>query len=397
MTNLQAAISAGDIVGAVTGLCVFGLIIAVTVKKAEDPARMVFKWVLTAGIVGYMAWGVAPALLAAPQVALPYGVLCSLGLAVIWCRNLIGLVASPLAGLFDGGNIPPDPKPAYSIAQSRQKQGRYLEAVEEIQKQLEKFPTDFEGHLLLAQIQAENLNDMESADLTIQRLCSQPNHAPKNITFALYSLADWYLAVAQDIEGAHRALEQLIALLPETEYALRAAQRIGHLSNLEQKTFTVSEGIQNMGLMKDPAPVQPHEEGPAEQAARYVKHLDEHPLDTDARERLAVLYADHYGRLDLATAELEQLIVQPNQPAKLVVRWLNLLADLQVRGGTDYDSVRDTLQRIIERDPKGWSAEIAAKRLALLGLELKGQQRKAGIKMGTYEQNIGLRSVRGVK
>jgi hypothetical protein len=96
--------------------------------------------------------------------------------------------------------------------------------------------------------------------------------------------------------------------------------------------------------------------------------------------------------LELATGELEQLIQQPNQPAKLVVHWLNLLADLQVRHGADYDTVKQTLQRIVDLDPRLPAAEIARHRLALLKLELKANEGKQAIKMGTYEQNIGLKS-----
>ena len=60
--------------------------------------------------------------------------------------------------------------------------------------------------------------------------------------------------------------------------------------------------------------VTPAEADPEQVAAECVKHLEQHPLDTEARERLAVIYADHYGRLDLAAGELEQMIGQP-QPA----------------------------------------------------------------------------------
>jgi len=125
-----------------------------------------------------------------------------------------------------------------------------------------------------------------------------------------------------------------------------------------------------------------------------VKHLEQHPLDTEERENLAVIYADHYERLDLATGELEQLIGQPNQPAKLVAHWLNLLADLQVRHGADYETVYQTLQRIIDRDPNVAAAEIARHRQGLLKLELKANEKKQAVKMGTYEQNIGLKQGR---
>ncbi len=88
------------------------------------------------------------------------------------------------------------------------------------------------------------------------------------------------------------------------------------------------------------------------------------------------------------------MIQQPNQPARLVVRWLNLLADWQVRGGADYDTVRQTLQRIIDREPRLAAAEIARKRLELLKLEFKAKEKNQPVKLGVYEQNIGLKGSR---
>jgi hypothetical protein len=93
----------------------------------------------------------------------------------------------------------------------------------------------------------------------------------------------------------------------------------------------------------------------------------------------------------LAADQLEQLIQQPNQPAKNIVRWLNLLADLQIRGGLDYESIRATLQRIIDRAPNLAAAQNARQRIELLKLELKGKQKNESVKMGTYEQNLGLK------
>jgi len=123
-----------------------------------------------------------------------------------------------------------------------------------------------------------------------------------------------------------------------------------------------------------------------------VKHLEQHPLDSEAREKLAVLYATHYRRLDMATNELEQLINEPNQPPKRVAHWLNLLADLQLRGGADYDTVRPTLEKIIEQFPGLPVAALAQSRLAHLKLEIKGRKEETpGVKLGVYEQNIGLK------
>ena len=378
-----------------------GWLMVYTIRKAEDPARMVFKWVLTIVVMFLMFWQAFPLAGKGGLVAftgLSYAMIYSLILAITWRHNLGGLIAKPFASLYDGGDLEVEPRPAYSIAQTRQKQGKYPEAIAEIRKQLDRFPTDFEGHMMLAQIQAENLKDLPGAELTIQRLCSQPGHAQKNIAFALYSLADWFLKIGQDREGAQRALEQIPLLLPETEYALTAAQRIAHLGEpemllpaRERRKFFVTEGPRNLGLIKGGRADGPAEKSPADLALEHVRHLEQHPMDTEAREKLAIIYADHYDRLDLALDQLEQMILLPNQPHRLIVRWLNQFADLQIRSGVDYESVKATLQRIVDLSPNVAAAEIARKRIDLLKLELKAQQSKQAIKLGTYEQNLGLK------
>jgi len=369
-----------------------------TIRNAEEPKRMAIKWAISLPLAALIVLSLkllgplAPFLIA----------LCGIVLSYLWTPHLGSLVSSPLTSLFDGGNTPPDPRPAYSIAMARQKQGNYLEAVAEIRRQLHRFPTDLEGHLLLAEILAEHLGDLPGAESTIQHFVAQSGHAPKNIAFALYSLADWHLRFSQDREAARRALQKIIDLLPESEFALGAAQRLGHLGDAEmllnphdRKKFAVLEGVKNLGLLQ--AREHPHivETDPGQAAAAYVKHLEQHPLDMEAREKLAVLYAGHFKRLDLAAGELEQMIAQPNQPPKLVVHWLNLLADLQIRAGGDYETVSQTLQRIIERVPNLAAAEMARNRLAILKLELKANAKTDGIKLGTYEQRLGLKSDAG--
>ena len=163
------------------------------------------------------------------------------------------------------------------------------------------------------------------------------------------------------------------------------------LATHERKKFAVTEGVRNLGLLRGQEHLKPAEPDPEKVAAECVKHLEQHPLDTEAREKLAVIYADHYGRLDLAAGELEQMIEQPNQPGRLVVHWLNLLADLQIRGGAGFDAAQQTLQRIVDRDPKAAAAEIALHRLALLKLEFKAKGKNQDVKLGSYEQNIGLK------
>ena len=286
------------------------------------------------------------------------------------------------------------------MAISKRKQGKFLEAVVEIRRQLACFPNDMEGVMLLAGIQAEDLKDLPSAEITLNHFCNQPHPPPKQFAAAMNHLADWQLKLAQDAEGARVALEKIIARFPDTEIALLAAQRIGHLTGTgthllaaqDRQSMAVPEGVKNIGLLKSSEHLRPNETSPEQLAADYVKHLEQHPLDTEIREQLAILYADHYQRLDLAANELEQMIDGPNQPAKRVAHWLNLLADLQIRHGADYDTVRQTLEKIVERFPDWAAAEMARSRLNRLKLELKGHAQGATVKLGVYEQNIGLKN-----
>jgi tetratricopeptide (TPR) repeat protein len=383
----------------IVGLGVVIFFIFWTCKKSEDPTGTLFKWVLTAGVLTFMVKVVAPMVgagdYAAAFVGVPLTAVCGLVLAIIWRHNLAGLVAKPFGALYDGGSAPPEPVPFYSVARARQKQGKYAEAVMEIRKQLSRFPNDVEGQLLIAQILAENLKDLPGAQAAIDHFCAQPGHAAKNIVFALYSMTDWHLSVGKDPDSARRCLERIVELFPDSEHSLAAAQRIAHIADpefaLEPKKFVVKEGA---FLTNTYARAEPSTEAPDDghdRIAELVHHLEQHPLDCEVREQLAVVYADHYGRLDLATEQLEEMIQQPGQTAKNVVRWLNLMADIQVRTGANLETVHATLQRIIDREPNLAAAELARNRIALLKLEMKGKEKSQAVQLGSYEQNIGLK------
>ena len=127
------------------------------------------------------------------------------------------------------------------------------------------------------------------------------------------------------------------------------------------------------------------------QLEEYLEHLKHYPLDCEIREHIAVMYADLYGRFDLAVEQLQQMIELPNQPMRNVVRWLNLLADIQVRLGADLLAVQATLHRIINLDSHAAAATLARNRISRLKLEIKGKEQSQALKIGSYEQNIGLK------
>jgi hypothetical protein len=75
-----------------------------------------------------------------------------------------------------------------------------------------------------------------------------------------------------------------------------------------------------------------------------------------------------------------------------VVHWLDLLATFQIELGADIVVVQSTLNIIIKRFPDLPAAEMAQRRLALLNNEFRGRRETSTVKLGVYEQNIGLKS-----
>jgi len=374
-----------------------------SVRRSDNRPKLILKWVLTGLVLLFVFKVVVPAFqgedVSDMLDALMWMLLCGGALVVIWKNSITDNFAKPLASVFDGGNEPPEPKPYYSVALTKRKLNQPHAAIAEIRAQLTRFPNDFEGVMLLASIQAEDLKDLSAVERTLDNFCDSAGAPPKQVAAAMNHLADWHLKLAQDTEAARAALGKICAWFPDTELSLQAAQRIAHLGDPakislaahDRPPTSMPESVKNVGLLASSAFLQPQGMNPGQQAAAYVKHLEQHPLDAEVREKLAVLYADHYRRLDLATGELKQLIEHPNQPARRVAHWLNLLADLQVRHGADYDTVRQTLETIVERFSNSALAERARNRLAHLKLELKGQQETPGVKLGVYEQRLGLK------
>lgn len=391
-----------------TAFSLFGVAFTVWIfwrllKRSDDPPKLIFKWIFTGVILWFVFADILPDF-AAGGIAAIFGLIKMLfvgvAMTITWRHSIIDLIANPIASLYDGGREEIEPKPYYSIALSKRKLNRPLEAVVAVREQLAKFPSDFEGVSLLAMIQAEDMKDLQSAEITFDHFCNLPDAPDKQVAAAWTQMADWHLKLAHDSDSARVSLGKIIAKYPDTGLSLAAAQRIAHLDGTvkqllaphDRRAMFLPEGVKSAGLRASMADLVPEETNPETLAADLVKHLELHPLDAEARERLAIIYARHYKRLDLATLELKQLAEQPNQPHKLVAHWLNLLADLQIHGGADYETVRDTLLKIVEMFPDLPVAQIARSRLDRLKLEFKGQSKPPENKtLGVYEQNIGLK------
>ena len=374
-------------------------------KNSYDPSALLFRWIITFVLIvgGYYAIDHIVGPNGGPMekvLGMFLGMFIGLILAGLWVPAIVGKVSDAIGSLYTGGNEPLPPQPFYSVAETRRKQHRFQEAIYEVQAELAKFPNDVKGQMLLASIQAEDLKDLPAAQLTIERFCAQPVHTPPHIAYALSTLADWHLK-AQDTDGAKAALEKIIALLPNTEQSNQAAQRIAHLASKEtllaaheHKPIHLQQGVRDLGLRSSTADLLKPEQDPAEVAGELALHLEQHPLDNEAREKLAAIYAEHYQRLDLAAEQIEQMVAAPNQTGKDVARWLNVLADLQLKHGADYDTIRATLQRIIDLFPELAAGQLAQQRIELLRLELKGKEKSQVVKLGSYEKDLGLKGPR---
>ncbi len=360
-------------------------------RSRDDPGRLIAKWVVSSLMILVIGAAALTAGPFAPLLVLPPSII----LAIMWAPNIGATLASPLTNAIDGGDVAPEEKALYSIAQSHRIHSRFPEAIAEIEKQLERYPQDFEGQMLLASIQVENLGNLAAAEAIIEQILEQKRHTPGQVFGALSTLADWHLKYGESRAAARADFERARQLFPNTDLALMASQRIASLSGegghkSEGHQIFVQVGSHEIGLHVAASPEPPQEESPATIAGNYVKHLKQHPDDWSTREKLAAIYMEHYHRLDMAVGELEQLIATPHQNSKNVVRWLNTIADYQV-AQSDIEAARKTLQRISDLYPRTAAATQADSRKVRL-MDTSKAKRSGGLVLGNYDKDIGLKS-----
>jgi len=369
-------------------------------KRTEDRPGLLFSWLVTLATGLFVVFVVGPVVgrfdWTAAFLGVPLAALAGWVMAVVWAPRIVEWLGKKATDVIFGAETPPEPTPCYSVAEAHRKAGRYASAIAEVKKQLEQFPTDFAGWMLLAGIHADNLHDMDGATAAVEQLVAQPGHAPKNIAFALTCLADWQLKYLRDLEMAKATFQRIIDLFPDSPEAHFARQRIAHLpyrsvgrDGTPPPPIPVPRTDDRLGLKADPTEYGPAAPDAAAKVVELVEQLEKHPYDNQTREDLALLYAESLGRVDLAAEQLEQLIAQEHVSDKQVVRWLNLLADLQATRGGNLAAAREALQRIIDRFPGNPAAEQAHRRLATLHLELRGLKTKPSIPLSAPPEMPG--------
>jgi hypothetical protein len=284
----------------------------------------------------------------------------------------IALLA-PMAGYAPGVLHLKKTPPMYARAIARMKFGKYSEAEWEIIRELEKSEDDFEGWMMLANLYANNFNDLLEAEQTILGICDHPKTTPSQLSVALHQLAHWQVQRG-DPAAARRTLQMICSRLPGTHLAHMAQLRINQLP------ASVAELEQQQGVARIPLPAlgdafdeQPTQAEPgmerhkaAEEANTCVEILEADPKNVPARERLARLFAEHLDQPDLGIEQVTLLLEMSDQPDSHRAEWLSLVAAWHIKYRHDSDAGRQTLERLIREFPQSVQAFAARRRLQLL-------------------------------
>ncbi len=306
---------------------------------------------------------------------------CALALGVIWRDDLLGMIAHPFASFYED-KTELEPKPYYAHAEARRMAGDIPGAIAAVRAELEKFPDDFDGRMRLAALLAEHSEDLPGAIAVIEDTLLLPSLAPGQIAYALNTAADWHLKFARDIEGARLAIERITTLLPGTQAALRAEQRLANHATPEMlaheddhRPIPIPEYERKIGKRR--IFVAPEKPDINAEERRLRDRLAKNANDWSAREELARLYVEQFEFFERGLQELEILITRPGQPQREVVRWLHQKASWQVKLFNDVEGGRVTLKRIQTTFPKSAAAERAAVAMLYLQPVSKFEKKKA--------------------
>ncbi len=355
------------------------------------PVRLIATVVLL-GMVAFSFKSLGPVI--SLFVVLVAGVL----LGVLWIPALVGGALSPLSGSLTGGNEQVELKPFYFRAQGLRKRGEYAAALEAVREELLKFPGDLEGRFFEAEILAENLKDPGAAEAVLRSLDDGSGRPTEEQCLILNKLADLQQKHLNDPDGARATLELLVSNFPDTTAAQLARQRLAHFGvdvSVPASRLVVKQHTERLGLMDDLGASRLPVEDVNRTIQELLTHLEAHPHDWEARERLARLYVDPLGRVELATDQLERLFAEEGAPVRHVVRWHNELAELQLKAPNGRALARSTLERLIARFPGSAHATQAEARIRHLAWDERARAETRKVPMGNHRTEGGAPSGSG--
>lgn len=284
----------------------------------------------------------------------------------------IALVAwlTPIVHLTLPGMVIPKRPPSYSLAIGKLKFGKYADAEVAIIRELERVENDFNGWMMLAELYAVHFNDFEQAEQTVIELCEQPETEPSNACVALHRLADWYLELRMDPEGARRCMEAISVRYPNTHLDKMARLRLRRLpkdrDELEDSKRAKPLHLPALHDDLEPLPTLTEAEHDAATTAaeRYSSRLSAHPEDTANREAFARSLAK-LGKLDTAIEQVDLMLSMDGQSTEARAEWMGLKAAWMTHLQGDCPAVRALLQELIDEYPDSTQAFGAKRRLLL--------------------------------
>ncbi len=392
------------------GLAVVIYIIRKQLRNPQnDPVTVIGLWVLS--FVAF--FGIAYSAVAAQEgfaliLVLLVAVLIAVLLGLAWTPTIANTLVSPLTTALSGDDTEAYEGPAYGQALAKRKRGQYEDAVKAVEAQLEQYPGDFDGLMLKASIQAENLDDLPAAVATIQETLEDPGKVRFNLPVALNKMADWQLTIAGDASAAKRTLEKIREALPGSQAAQLVSQRLATLDASEESEAAAEDFNESYRHLVEESAAKDDFTGPLEiprpvevdplqadeaKLQTCLRRVALHPDSINNREELAALYLGHMKQPALAIQQYEHLLTLPGTTIHQKAAWLNKVADIQIKSGETYESIRATLQLIVSLNPKAAPATLAEQRIAYLRVEMRGVNKKSKkLQLGSYDEDVGLKS-----
>ena len=376
--------------------------------------RPIFKWIyyLIVGLIGGVP--IAYCLFKINQNAsgtetlllLFFIVLPSAVFLVITLTPLIAeKIAAPFGSIFTGNPNEIEDRPIYGPAKSSRNQGDYNQSLHLIDLQLEKYPLDFDGLMLKAEIQAEDYLDFDSAKETLNIILNNSQQIRYHLPIVFNKLADWQIKLFNDNNGARQSLERICTEYPDTKAAQLAQQRIASMkfyNESKTKESNINDTYQNLvkeSLSKDyeNEPLDfPESKKQSEDNENLLieclRRVKEYPNSIINREELARYYCVQTKEWPLAIEQYELLISMSGSSKSQHAAWLNKIVDIQVKSGTTIEEAKSTLSRIIEIDPISATAEKAKRRIMHLSLEFRSVKKKnTPLKLERRDEDLGLK------
>lgn len=267
--------------------------------------------------------------------------------------------------------VPTKRTPGYAQAIAKIKFGKYSEAEWEVIKQLEQCESDFNGWMMLAELYAVQFNDLKQAVQTVSDLCEQPDITPSDACVALHRLADWYLQMHNDPQGARRCMEAISKRYPNTHLDKMARLRLNRIPQ------TAEEWIEQQRNRPLPLPTR-HDELPEkdeldaagielirQHANSLSQQLSQDPNNVLVREEFARTLA-RLGELQPAIDQVDLLLDMEGQLATRRAEWMSLKAAWLLKLSPGHPEVLNLSRRIIQEFPHSAQAVAAQRRIFLV-------------------------------